>query len=414
VNTVPSVRTGDAAPAVRLVVLLGVVSLLADATYEGARSVLGPYLLGLGASAAAVGFVAGFGELVGYGLRLLSGRLADRTRRYWALTLWGYVVNLGTVPALALAGRWELAGLLVVLERAGKAVRTPPRDAILSHAASRVGPGWAFGLHEALDQVGAVAGPLLAAAVLAAAGSHRAAFVALAGPAVLCLAVLVRARAEFPQPSRLERASVPVDLRLQPVLGPYLAGVALVAAGFVDFPLLAYHFTRTAVLPPAAVPVVYALAMATDALAALVLGRWFDRKGMPVLALGTAASAAFAPLALFGGPAGAVAGAALWGAGMGLQESVLRAAVARAAPPDRRASAFGLFQTVYGLAWFAGSAAMGALYDLHPGFLVAFALLTQLAGAVVFARSRPAPAPASPPAGPDPEDGEADLGGGER
>ncbi|MER3457080.1 MAG: MFS transporter, partial [candidate division GAL15 bacterium] len=156
------------ARAARFVVLMGLVSLLADATYEGARALLGPYLLALGASATAVGFVAGFGEFVGYVLRLLSGRLADRTRRYWALTVWGYAANLAAVPALALAGRWEVAGLLVVLERAGKALRTPSRDALLSHAAMRLGPGRAFGLHEALDQVGAVAGPVGAAAVLAA------------------------------------------------------------------------------------------------------------------------------------------------------------------------------------------------------------------------------------------------------
>lgn len=402
-----SVGQDAAREATRFVVLMGLVSLLADATYEGARSVLGPYLLALGASATAVGFVAGLGELVGYGLRLLSGGLADRTRRYWALTLWGYLVNLASVPLLALAGRWELAALLVILERVGKATRTPPRDAMLSYAASCVGAGRAFGLHEALDQIGAMAGPLLAAVVLAVAGSHRAVFVALAGPAVLCLLLLVRARAEFPEPSNLAQASLPVDLRPPLVLRAYLAGAALVTAGFVDFPLLAYHFTRTAVLSPALVPAVYALAMATDALAALVLGRWFDRWGSAVLALGTVASAAFAPLAFFGGTAGAVAGVVLWGAGVGLQESVLRAAVARAAPPDRRALAFGLFHAVYGVAWFAGSAALGALYDLHPAALVAFALATQLAAGALFARIPSARARAALSAGPPRPDGEA-------
>ncbi len=370
----------------RFVVLMGAVSLLADATYEGARSILGPYLLALGATGTAVGVVAGFGELVGYGLRLLSGRVADRTRRPWLVAGWGYAVNLASVPALALAGRWEVAALLVVAERAGKGIRTPARDAMLSHAASRVGAGWAFGLHEALDQVGAVAGPLVTAAVLALSGSHRLAFAALAVPALLCLAVLARARAEFPEPSRLEEVRhAPQDGQLAGALGPYLLGVALVAAGFADFPLLAYHFTRTQVLSPAAVPSAYALAMATDAAAALVLGRWFDRWGVAVLALGTAVCAWSAPLAFFGGTAGALVGTALWGAGVGLQESVLRAAVSRMVPADRRASALGLVQTVYGFAWFAGSALMGVLYDVRPSYLVAFALSTQLAAAFAFA-----------------------------
>ncbi|MDR7415168.1 MAG: MFS transporter [Armatimonadota bacterium] len=380
-SPVPPSRTQP----VRFVVLLGVVSLLADATYEGARSILGPYLLALGATATAVGFVSGLGELVGYVLRLVSGKVADRTRRYWALTAGGYTVNLLSVPLLAVVGRWEMAGLLVLTERAGKALRTPPRDAMLSYAASRLGAGWAFGLHEALDQAGAVAGPLLVSGVLAAGWGHRDAFAALALPAVLCLAALARAYREFPEPSRLQEAAAPADGGLARALRPYLVGVALVAAGFVDFPLLAYHFSRTSALPPAAVPVVYALAMAADAAAAVILGRWFDRWGMPVLAVGSAASAAFAPLAIFGGPGGAVVGAAVWGAGVGLQESVLRAAVARLAPPDRRAFAFGLFQTVYGVAWFGGSALLGLLYDLHPGALVAFAVATQVAAALRFA-----------------------------
>ncbi|MGH6852422.1 MAG: MFS transporter, partial [Methylocella sp.] len=141
--------------AIRFIVLLGVVSLFADMTYEGARSVTGPYLGVLGASAAIVGVVAGFGEFLGYALRLVSGYLSDRTGGYWLITIIGYGVNLLAVPLLALTGRWELAVLLIVGERAGKAIRTPARDAMLSHAGSQTGLGWSFGLHGALDQTGA-------------------------------------------------------------------------------------------------------------------------------------------------------------------------------------------------------------------------------------------------------------------
>lgn len=371
--------------ALRFVLLLGAVSLFADATYEGARSITGPFLATLGASAAVVGVVAGAGELVGYGLRLLSGLVADRTRRYWPLTLLGYALNLGAVPALALAGRWEVAALLIVAERVGKAVRTPPRDAMLSHATAQVGRGFGFGLHEALDQVGAVAGPLLVAAVLAAGGAYRHAFAALVLPALVSLSLLVLARRTYPEPRALDplphslsAAGLPSRLRW------YLVGIGLVAAGYADFPLLAYHFARTRVVSPDAVPVLYALAMASDAGAALLLGRWFDRVGLRALVVATLLAAGFAPLAFLGGLSAVVLGTVLWGIGVGAQESVLRAAVAEMASPDRRASAYGALNAVFGVCWFLGSAAMGILYEGSPVRLVTFSLLSELAAVPFF------------------------------
>jgi MFS-type transporter involved in bile tolerance (Atg22 family) len=191
---------------VTFVVLLGMVSLFADMTYEGARSVTGPYLAVLGASATIVGIVAGLGELLGYGLRLVAGYLGDRTGRYWAITILGYAVNLLAVPLLALAGRWELAALLLLAERAGKAIRTPTRDAMLSHATAATGRGWGFGLHEAMDQTGALLGPLLVAGVLAVRGAYEAAFALLLLPALAALAVLLAARARYPDPRGFEVA----------------------------------------------------------------------------------------------------------------------------------------------------------------------------------------------------------------
>ena len=153
----------ELAAAWKFIILLGVVSLLSDICYEGARSISGPFLGTLQASAMVVGVVAGLGEFIGYALRLGSGYLADRTGKYWPITFVGYALNLFAVPLLALAGRWEIAALLLLLERLGKAVRTPARDAMLSHAATQVGRGWGFGFHEAMDQIGAVSGPLMVA-----------------------------------------------------------------------------------------------------------------------------------------------------------------------------------------------------------------------------------------------------------
>ena len=366
--------------AVRFIVLLGVVSLFADMTYEGARSITGPYLALLGASATAVGFVAGFGELVGYALRLLSGYVSDRTGRYWAVTIFGYCLNLLAVPLLALTGSWEAAAVLVVVERMGRAVRTPARDAMLSHAAGHTGLGWGFGLHEALDQIGAVFGPLTVAAVIAFGDGYRTAFAILLVPAVLALSVLLAARFTYPRPKDFDLTPPDFTGRGLPrTFWVYLGAVAFIAAGYADFPLIAYHFGKAGIMPAAWIPVVYAAAMATDALAALILGRWFDRVGLGAMAIATLGSALAAPLAFLGGPALAVAGMALWGIGMGAQESIMRAAIAQFAPPDRRGTAYGVFNAVYGVAWFTGSVALGALYDWSIMALVIASILLQAA-----------------------------------
>lgn len=372
--------------ALKFVVLLGVVSLFADMTYEGARSAVGPFLGLLGASAFAVSVVSGGGELAGYALRLWSGRLADRTRRYWAITFAGYALNLGAVPLLAFAGRWEVAAALIVVERAGKALRTPARDAMLSYATARTGRGWGFGVHEALDQVGATLGPLVFAAAIAQQGSYRLGFLVLAVPAVAALAALSAAWRLYPDPRDLEVAPArPAEsVRFPAAYWVYLAGSALVAAGFADYALLAYHFGRSAAVGDAWIPALYALAMAVDALAALVFGRWFDRFGAGALVAATVLSAGFAPFGFAARGEFAALGAALWGVGMGAQESIMRAAIADLAPPAKRATAYGVFNLAYGAAWFAGSVFMGWMYARSIEALVGFSVIAQLSAVPCF------------------------------
>jgi MFS family permease len=367
------------------VVLLGLVSLCADMTYEGARSITGPFLGTLGASGAVVGFVSGLGELAGYALRLVSGYLSDRTRRYWLLTFTGYTVNLLAVPLLALTGHWLLASTLIVVERLGKAIRTPARDAMLSHATRQMGHGWGFGLHEAMDQIGAVLGPLIVFAVLSYRNDYRLGFAVLSVPALLALLTLGIARIQFPRPQELESKAVPLQTSgFSQTYWLYLGAVGLVAAGYADFPLMAYHFSKTGVVASSHIALFYALAMGVDAIGALVLGRLFDRIGFYTLILATVVSAGFAPLAFLGGLFGAISGAILWGIGMSAQESVMRAAVAQLVPAERRGTGFGVFHTGYGLAWFAGSALMGWLYDRSVLALVTFSVLAQVAAMVVF------------------------------
>ena len=296
--------------------------------------------------------------------RLVSGYFADRTGRYWPITIFGYVLNLLAVPALALTGRWELAAFLIIAERMGKAIRAPARDAMLSHAARQTGLGWGFGLHEAMDQVGAIAGPLMLSAVLVSGHGYRSAFGVLLAPAIISLAVLLVARCLFPRPQNRDLAPERLEAKgLRSVFWLYMLAIAFIAAGYADYALIAFHFDRSEAVPTAWIPLLYAIAMATDAIAALVLGRAFDRVGLWAMIVATLAAAAAAPLVFLGDLRVAAVGMALWGLGMGAQESVMRAAVAAMAPKEKLGTAFGTMNMIYGVAWFGGSALLGVLYD---------------------------------------------------
>jgi len=400
VNEAPGARR-----ALRFVLMVGVMSLFADLTYEGSRSIVGPYLGVLGAGALAISVVTGFGEFLGYALRLVSGRSADRTGLYWPITIGGYLLQMTVVPLLALAGSWQVAALLVILERVGKATRNPPRDAMLSHAAKQMGYGWGFGVHEALDQLGALIGPLALALVLALKhNDYKLAFASLAVPAVIMLSLLGVARLAYPRPQDLEPATTEVRAQGLPrVFWLYLAGAALAGAGFADYPLIAYHLERSSTVGSDLVPVFYAVAMAVSGLGSLAFGRLFDRAGTGVLVPLTVVGAAYAPLAFLGGFWVAFVGVAVWGLGMGVQESIMSAAVAPMVSPDGRSSAYGLFTGAYGTAWFLGSVAIGALYDVSLAGLVAFSIVAELAAVPVLlmVRARTGPeATAADAAGP--------------
>lgn len=376
--------------AIRFVVFLGIVSLFADMTYEGARSITGPFLQTLAASATVVGIVAGFGELVAYSLRWFSGRITDRSGEYWPITILGYVLNLFSVPLLALAGNWPFAALLMILERTGKAIRNPARDAMLSHAASATGRGWGFGLHEAMDQTGALVGPLIVALVLyLRRGDYRAGFAWLALPAVLALATLLAARSQYKNPRDLEVGLSQVEHGFgSSSFWWYTIAVGLIAAAYADFPLIAFHLSKQSTFATSSIPLLYSLGMGSAAVAALAFGKLLDRAGFWTAILGALLGLPFAPLVFLGSSGFVIVGMVAWGLGLGLQESALRAVLGLMVSPHRRASAYGVFDTVFGVFWFAGSAIMGLLYDHSINDLVLFSVVSQAVAAILLVRFR--------------------------
>ena len=367
--------------AFRFVLMIGIVSLFADMTYEGSRSIVGPYLAQLGASGTAVGIVAGLGELLGYALRYVSGRVSEKTGKFWQITIFGYIIQMLSVPLLALAGSWQVAALLIVIERIGKATRNPPRNVMLSHAGSVIGHGWVFGLHEALDKFGAFVGPLTVAAVLAGKGEYKTVFAMLLIPALLTIALIFTARLLYPKPEELA-AKQPAALHMENLprrFWLYFTAAGLVAAGFPDFSLISFHFGKTDAVPVSWIPVFYALALGIGGLSSLIIGKLFDKKGIAVLIPITLITTVFVPLVFLGGFWAALAGTILWGIGMGVHESMIPAAVAMMVPQERRASAYGIFTAGYGISWFIGSAIIGLLYDTSIPALIAFVVLAELA-----------------------------------
>ena len=376
--------TPSASNAFKFVLILGMVNLFADITYEGASSINGQFLGMLGASAAAIGIIAGVGEFLGYSLRFVAGYVSDRTGKYWLVTFVGYSVNLLAVPALALAGNWQVAAVLMVMERVGRALRKPPVEAMLSYTTGTLGKGWVYAVNNALDQAGATIGPLLMALVLLLEGNYRTGYAVLLVSALLALATLTLARLFFPNPSHLEAGPTATAKAFTKSYWFYMLGGACIAAGLVSFELIAYHFSRTGAVTAEWIPLLFALAMATDGAAGLIFGKLFDRIGMPAVLVAFLLSSLFAPFVFLGNFPLAIFGMVLWGIGFGAQDTLLKALIAGILPEGRRNLAFGLFYTGYGGGWLVGSVTTGLLYEQSLLLLVAFSIAGQLASLPLF------------------------------
>lgn len=380
------------------ILLFGLVSMMSDMTHESASSIRGAFLALVGASAATIGFASGLGEMVGYGMRYVFGRITDRTRRYWPLVTVGYVVDILAVPALALVEPhgWVAACALLVVQRLGKAIKKPAKDTLLSFAATQEGVGKSFAIQEVLDQIGAFAGPLLLYLIMLFKTSgttfeiYSFCFACLAIPGVATLVLLWLTRRSFPHPEEFEpEPKQRQHFKMERRFVRYIAGISLFAFGFIDYALVVMHVARTSLFTAQELPLLYAGAMLTDAVAALVFGWLFDRHGTRALILSTLLSAPFAALVFLGhGHASLLLGVALWGVGMGAQESILKAAVATMVPKQSRATGYGVFECSFGVFWFLGSWALGALYEASIPAMVVVSTLAQLAAIPLFLTSK--------------------------
>ena len=389
--------------------LFGIVSLFSDMTHEGASSIRGAYLSIMGASAGAIGFFSGLGELIGYSMRYLFGKITDRTRQYWPITVIGYVLDVMAVPALALVGEhgWIWACLLLLVQRMGKAIKKPAKDTIMSFAASQEGVGKSFGLQEMLDQIGAFLGPVLLYLVMLfrtdgdVFETYAFCFAVLAIPGLITLVLLLLTWRKFPDLERFEpepKEYVPFRMKKSFVL--YIAGISCFAFGFIDYSLIIMHVSNTyagladdlaqtsALVTEGTLPLLYAGAMLVDAIAALVFGHLYDKIGVKALMISTLLSSAFAvfvfsvhstPMLLIG--------IALWGIGMGAQESILKAVVTSMVPKHCRGTGYGIFECAFGVFWFLGSWIMGVLYDLSIPAMVAVSVIAQLSAIPLYLAS---------------------------
>lgn len=383
------------------IILFGIVSLFSDMTHEGASSIRGAYLSLLGASAATIGFISGLGELVGYSMRYVFGKLTDKSKQYWPMTIAGYVLDIIAVPALALVGEhgWIAACVLLVIQRMGKAIKKPAKDTIMSFAASQEGVGKSFDIQEVLDQIGAFIGPVLLYLVMLfkTEGTtfeiYSTCFAVLAIPGAITLILLIVTHCKFPNPEHFEpepKEYVPFKIKKEFIL--YIAGISLFAFGFIDYSIIIMHVSRTyshlasglsetsALVSTGSLPLLYAGAMLVDAVAALFFGMMYDKNGVKALVWSTVISAPFAVFVFaFDSVPMLLIGVALWGVGMGAQESILKAAVTSMVPKASRATGYGVFECSFGAFWFLGSWLMGVLYDVSIPAMIAVSVIAQLA-----------------------------------
>jgi len=385
--------------ALDFIILMGILSLFSDMTHEGAKSILGDFLYKTGASASVIGFVSGFAELLGYSLRLVFGRIADKTKKYWNLMIAGYIIQVLAIPALCLVSDngYIFACFLIILERVGKAIKKPAKSTLVSFAATNIGVGKGFAYKELLDQLGAFLGPVILFVITKIKGTselldtYRLCFLALGIPALITISLCFYSKYKYPSPEEFEEEKQNREFSFNKQVILFIIAICFFAFGFLDFPLITMHVSRLEIFSTENLSLLYALAMLIDAIAALIFGTLYDKIGIKSLIICTFLSMAFSIfIFLIPTKASIITGIILWGIGMGAEESVLSAAFTSIVDKNNRASAFGIFETCFGIFWFLGSWLLGFLYEINIVYLVIISVLTQLLAIIFYMLSKQA------------------------
>ncbi len=372
------------------IILMGIVSMMSDMTHEGARSIYGSFLSLVGASPKVISLISGLGEFIGCSLILVTGIIANKSKKYWTMTIIGYMINLLAIPMLCLTSSngWIFACALILFERVGKAIRKPAKSTLISFSSKNLGEGKSYAFVEFLDQIGAFIGPLILSAVLMIDKntnlfeSYKTCFLILGIPAIVTLTILLIAKAKFPHPEDLEEKVEEIEKKAFVINKQfifYLVAIGLCAFAFIDFPLITFHIQNLDIFMVENLPLLYSFAMLVDAFAALLFGFLFDKIGIKILILSTILSLPFA-FFIFTSSSKAmiIIGIAMWGVGMGAQESILKSAVAKLIDKDHRALGFGIFEGLFGLSWFIGSLLFGVLYEQSLPIFITLSIVIQL------------------------------------
>jgi len=391
-------------PAVTVILFFGMISLLGDLVYEGARGANSQYFSLLGISAAQVGMVFGVGEFLGYVLRLLAGVWSDKSGRPWLFLFVGYGL-LAVVPLMGLTQKWPVIVTLVLLERIGKALRNPAKDTLLSavamHPDTKVGVGLAFGIQEALDQIGAFAGPLIFTGVflvMKAAGvaQYQLAYRLLVIPFVLLMLFLTFSHRKVTRDHLIPAVTVQGfrTQHLQKVFWLYTAFTFFATLGLVNFSVIGFHLKAQEVLEDGQITLLYAGAMAVDAVVALLVGRAYDKRktrtgqrtgGLVILLVIPLVTVLLPALVLGSSLPLIILGMVVFGIILGLHETIMRSAIADLTPFHKRGTSYGVFNASYGLALLAGAAVMGWMYDQNLNIAIAsLTVVSEIVALVIF------------------------------
>ena len=360
-------------------ILLGLVSLLADVVYEGARSIIGAYLKVLEAAMVIAGVIS-FGEFIGYVMRGVGGFIANRfrsSRVYWMLIFLGYSVNLFAIPLLAFVGSWEYALVLVFIERMGKGLRAPARDVIISEVTEDLGKGKGFGIHEVMDQLGAITGPAIVAWILLTVASYKYAFLVLAIPALLSITTLFIAYVNYPKIKSVEvvrrtGAKLPAKFLV------FLLSISLMSLGFMHWGLVSYSLKHFSIFEDYFIPTLYLIAMLTDAIIAFPIGVMYDKIGVKSTLISPILIIILMALFASGKQSMIVLSIMLWGLVMGIYETIIRASIADLVPMESRAKAYGLYGIIFGVSWTLGNIMLSYIMQISATMMLTYVVIVEI------------------------------------